>query len=71
MVAVGYTFQTADIIGAAAINVIIFLTVVPLAYHTATILLQGSQQSYFYSWIFFVFVIVLYHLGVNFQLFNK
>ena len=41
LVLFGYSFQTADIVGASMINLIIVVTVLPLAHYVGAILLQA------------------------------
>ena len=45
LVLFGYPFQTADLIGAGAISVIVFITIVPLAYYSGCILLQATPDD--------------------------
>ena len=45
LVLFGYTFQTADLIGAGLINLIVFITVLPLGYYAAGILLQATPDE--------------------------
>ena len=45
LVLFGYPFQTADLIGAAAISVIVFITIIPLAYYSGCILLQATPDD--------------------------
>ena len=47
LVLFGYPFQTADLIGAATISLVIFITVVPLAHYAGCILLQVGQICFF------------------------
>ena len=44
LVLFGYPFQTADLIGAALISLVIFITVVPLAHYAGCILLQARDE---------------------------
>jgi len=45
LVLFGYPFQTADLIGAALISLIVFITVIPLAHYAGCILLQATPDD--------------------------
>lgn len=45
LVLFGYSFQTADIVGASMINLIIVITVLPLTHYVGAILLQVRVQN--------------------------
>ena len=49
LVLFGYPFQTADLIGAATISLVIFISVVPLAHYSGCILLQVRRKPWLIS----------------------